>query len=139
MADGPRLKLIFTDGNGAAHTIHLGGGDFDSDAVQRLDSKLDTLHETIERIMAKIKDVETLLDQVNVATNQLASRVLNEQNEIAQLRAQIAAGTPVTEAQLDSVVSRLGVLKTQLEGIGADSENPIPATDPNPPVPGTVG
>lgn len=91
--------------------------------------------------MAKVTDIDTLLDSLNTATNDVAADVATQAAEIAALRDQIAAGAPVTQAQLDAIASRLGTSVARLQTLAADTNNPVPVVPPvdNPPVPGTVG
>lgn len=91
--------------------------------------------------MTKVTDIDTLLDSLNTATNDVAADVAAQAAEIAALRAQIAAGTPVSQEQLDAIASRLGSSVTRLQTLAADTNNPVPEVPPveNPPVPGSVG
>lgn len=110
--------------------------------LQRIEASLAELHRKVDLVMAKVKDVETLLDQVNTVTNTIAAKVTAEQAEIAALKAQIATGTPVSQEQLDAIAARLGTVATSLEAIAADPADPIPSPlpgDENPPVPGSIG
>lgn len=109
------------------------------EAVGRIETSVKQLHTKVDAIMVTEKNVETLLDEINVATNNVAAKIDREQKEIAALKAGIEAGTPVSQAQLDAIGTRLGTLKTTLEGIAADPAVPVPPTVDNPPVPGTVG
>lgn len=108
-----------------------------SGSTQRLEASVKLLHEKVDRIMAKITDVNTLLDELNTATNDVAADVTAERAELKALREQIAAGTPVSQEQLDAVASRLGSTVARLQALAADPDNPVPAPTPgdNPPVP----
>lgn len=107
-----------------------------SGSTQRLEASVKLLHEKVDRIMAKITDVDTLLDSLNTATNDVAADLDAQRAELKALRDQIAAGTPVSQAQLDAVALRLSTNVARLQVLAADVDNPVPApVDPNPPVP----
>lgn len=81
--------------------------------------------------------IEQLIGDLNTVTNKIAGKVAAEEASIQSLKDQIAAGTPVSQSQLDLIGSGLTAVVGQLTAIGADPTNPLPATDPvdNPPVP----
>lgn len=97
-----------------------------------------------EETMSKFEDVTALLAAMNTVTNQLAANVTvvveNEAKQLAEIQAlkdQIAAGTPVTQEQLDSVVSTmqarvdaLNATRDQLAAIASTPENPVPEVPP---------
>lgn len=68
--------------------------------------------------MATKQDFNDLVTAVNTATNNIATR-------IAALEAQIAAGG-LTAEQEQSVLQELGSVRTALEALGADPNNPVP-------------
>ena len=90
--------------------------------------------------MATITDAHALLIAINDVTNTMAGHVEtvveSEATQLAliqSLRDQIAAGGPVTQAQLDQVVAELETRKASLELVGAqlhalaaDPANPVP-------------
>lgn len=78
----------------------------------------------------KEADVEQFLQDLDTETNTVASKVDAQTQAIVDLKAQVAAGTPVTQDQLDSIGSRLSIVSDRLKAIGADPAAPIPpATD----------
>jgi hypothetical protein len=76
-------------------------------------------HLIIEGRFAMAADFQTLLDAVNTATNNVATRVTALQ---AQLADALSRGAPPTQAQLDE----LQALADHLNAIGAQPSNPIP-------------
>lgn len=97
-----------------------------------------------DQIMANLNEVTTLLAAINDVTNALASKVdgvvAAEAGQLAlieSLKAQIAAGTPVSQAQLDAIVVDLAARKASLESVSAhlstiatDPANPVPVEPP---------
>lgn len=81
------------------------------------DAKLDAILAKLETIMAQFADIQDLIPALNDATNALATRV--------QLLIDRLQSSP-TQEQIDAAVSDLTTLKSQLEGIGADPDNPLP-------------
>lgn len=118
--------------------INIYEGGRDSSVLQRLELSLTKLHEKVDRMGGQIADVNVLLDKLNTATNEVAADLDAQRAQIEALKAQIAAGSPVTQEQLDAVIGRLTPAVSRLEALGADPQNPIPVVE-NPPVPGTVG
>jgi len=72
-------------------------------------------------------DILTLLSDIDAATNTVASKLDTYATTIADLQAQIAAGVPVTQEQLDALGVALLEDKNTLLALGADPANPIPA------------
>lgn len=62
--------------------------------------------------MATEADLQADLDQIKAGVTAVATTIANQAATIASLQAQVAAGEPVTPAQLDS-------LKTEADGIVA--------------------
>lgn len=91
-------------------------------------------------IMASELDLETLVTDLNAATNTMAIKQDGEIAEIADLKKQIAAGVPVTQEQLDKVVAGLQPISDKLKAMGADATAPIPPVDPpvDPPIETTL-
>ena len=97
---------------------------------QTVEAKLDTIVREIrasrrEQVML-YTDITALIDDINAATNVVAGKMDGLIVTIADLQAQIAAGTPVTQAQLDALGASLQAEKDVLVALGADPANPIP-------------
>ena len=80
-----------------------------------------------EEIAMQFTDITALLTGIDEATNAVAAKIDAEIATIAELQAQIAAGTPVTQEQLDSLGAALTVQKDKLTALAADPTDPIPA------------
>lgn len=124
----------------------------------QINARLATLATAItslrESTMTKFDEVSALLSSVNDVTNALAANVTKVvQNEAAQLaeiqslKDQIAAGSPITTVQLDTIVSglqarqeALKAISDNLQSIATDPANPTPPVPPVvlPPTPGEV-
>jgi hypothetical protein len=76
--------------------------------------------------MAQYTDVQALLSDIDAATNGVASKLDTQLALIVALKAQVAAGTPVSQAQLDDLVTGLQVEKDRLLALAADPADPIP-------------
>ncbi len=70
------------------------------------------------------QDLETLVAQINDATNQVAAKLDAQAASIQALKNQIDAGTPVNQAQLDALASSLTAERDRLQTLGADPANP---------------
>lgn len=80
-------------------------------------------------IMAKFEEVEQELKDTKAAVDQIPQVIASESAEVAskiaalektiqELKDQIAAGSPVTQAQLDSLAKQASELKLGVAGIG---------------------
>jgi hypothetical protein len=78
----------------------------------RLDSKLATLQILMEKSLSTEAELQDDLDKISTAIVKVATLVTTQAATIADLQAQLKAGSPVTQQQLDS-------LKTQADGIVA--------------------
>jgi chromosome segregation ATPase len=120
-----------------AHVYHDGNHLDVLDAIARLSTQISRLRGAS---MAKFEDVQTALAEIDTVTTQMSEDVdqalANDAEQIAEiqkLKDQIAAGTPVTQEQLDSVAASLTAKSESLKGVSAklkglavDPENPIP-------------
>lgn len=87
-------------------------------AVHRLDGRLARMSLFMERIMSLAEEIKAKLDAINTATNNLATVV-------ADIRSQL--GNPsVTEAEKQELLGLLDGVVSQLNGIAADPNNPVP-------------
>ena len=91
-------------------------------------------------------DLTAAWDAVDARTTELADdvakAVANEQKQLAEIQAlkdQVAGGSPVTQEQLDALVSRgestaatLGAVEANLRPLGASTADPIPTPTPVP-------
>jgi len=86
------------------------------------------LHRKVDAIMAKELDLETLISDIDAATNAVATKLDAQTAQIQALKDQIAAGTPVSQAQLDALAANLTTERDRLRVLGADASNPVPPT-----------
>lgn len=105
--------------------------------LRRVEERIITLHEKADTIMSSQADINTLLGQMNTATNQVADRITLQTKKITDLTAALAAAgtiTPEEQAALDATVAALQTEVSRLNALAADTSNPIP-----PAVPATIG
>ena len=110
--------------------------------IHHLDSpgateKLDQILARLETLMSAATDIEKLISDVNDETNAIAARIDAEDKSIQDLKAQIAAGSPATQADLDAISANLTATSARLKALGVDPTNPVPdpqqaATPSNP-------
>ncbi len=81
--------------------------------------KLVAIQKGGEKIMGKMEELEASLDSMNTTVTAVAGDQQVLKDEIQALKDQVAAGTPVTEAQLDSALGKAKALQARLEGIDA--------------------
>ncbi len=74
-------------------------------------------HHQRENVMAVPSPLSAAIAKINDATNQLATVVTS-------LRSQVGVG--MSQADVDAVDAQLGAIATQLTGIAADPNNPVP-------------
>lgn len=80
--------------------------------------------------MKTVTDVQQLVKDLDAETNTIASKLDANTATIADLKAQIAAGSPVTQAQLDDLAAGLSTESDRLKTLGADPAQPIPPAPP---------
>jgi len=90
-------------------------------SLQRVETVLEVLRQQGVSLMTVASNIQDLIAAMNTATNAIAAR-------IAALIAQISGGLSASEAE--SVNAELTTLKTQLEGLGANPDNPVPEPPP---------
>ena len=76
--------------------------------------------------METVTTIEQLVKDIDVETNAIAGLLDADDKAIQDLKAQIAAGTPATQADLDAISASLTTTSARLKAIGADKTNPIP-------------
>ncbi len=107
------------------------------------------LHRKLDQLMAKVDTLAGVLASINTTTNDIATaidQVIADdaaedkafQDEIDRLKAEIAAGNPVTDAQLDALIasgtdtaSKLAAISDVLKATAADPANPAPVLPPS--------
>lgn len=77
--------------------------------------------------MADVASVKQLIVDLGAETDALSTKIDAEVAEIASLKAQIAAGSPVTQADLDAISAGLSPISDRLKALGASPADPIPA------------
>lgn len=88
---------------------------------------------TQERHMATdISSIKQLVTDINNETNDVAAKVDAQQASIDDLKAQLAAGTPVTQKDLDDLSASLTPISDRLKAIGSNPAQPIPPVEPPP-------
>jgi hypothetical protein len=104
--------------------IHIHVHDDHKDRPSEVLKKLGELVTVVQQLqrglsrMATKADFDGLVVAVNTATNNIATR-------IAALEAKIASGGLTAEEEAN-VLSELGSVRTALEALGADPNNPVP-------------
>ena len=92
---------------------------------------LDQLDSLEVFMSAQFDTVEALITAIDASTNKISDKLTDLAATVADLQAQIAAGSPVTTAQLDTLVGQLQSEADKLSALGADPAAPVPA-DPAP-------
>lgn len=69
-----------------------------------------------EQIMATVKELSDELDAIKTAVDGVKATVQTQITQIADLQAQIAAGTPVTQQQLDDLDAKADSILADLNG-----------------------
>ena len=88
----------------------------------RANRKLNQLLVQGAHIMSKATEIQAVLDQIDTATNEVAS-------DLQKLRDDIIGGVTVDEA--DAIQGRLAALAARLTAMGKDPENPAPPVEPS--------
>src|SRR5688500_17650855 len=86
-----------------------------------LGSKIDTIQETQETIMANQADFTDVLGRIDTATSNIA-------DDIRRIKDQLSTG--MTAADVQAVKDTLEAKAVTLEGIAADTEDPVPEEPP---------
>lgn len=87
------------------------------------------------QLMATIDTVEGLITELKANTDLVATKLDLQTAEIAKLKTQVSAGTPVSQEQLDALSANLQPITDHLKAMGADPTNPIPLPPAAPPTP----
>jgi translation initiation factor 1 (eIF-1/SUI1) len=104
---------------------------------------LKALHEKADRIMKSEQNLQDTLDTIKTETGQiivvvtdLSAKADAQAKTIADLQAQLAAGAPVTQTQLDALASEAQDIADGLAAAVAPFQPPTPAPTPigEPPV-----
>lgn len=89
-----------------------------------------------ELIMSTLEDIQNDVAAIKAAADANVSVIADLQKQIVTLKAQVAAGTAVTQADLDALHTALGGVKDELVAAAAPAPAadpaPAPATDPAP-------
>lgn len=80
----------------------------------------------LEDIMATVTSVKQLIVDLNDETNTLAAKVDAQAATIADLKAKLAAGSAVSQEDLDAIAAALTPISDRLKALGANPEAPIP-------------
>lgn len=94
---------------------------------RQLDEILTLMNKQGVDIMADVASVKQLIVDLGAETDALSTKIDAEVAEIASLKAQIAAGSPVTQADLDAISAGLSPISDRLKALGASPADPIPA------------
>lgn len=77
--------------------------------------------------MADVTSVKQLITDMDAETNDISTKVDALNAKIVDLSNQIAAGSPVSQADLDGISDQLTPLSARLKALGANPADPIPA------------
>lgn len=83
-------------------------------------------------IMTTVKDTQQFIVDLNDETNALSVKLDGNTATINALKAQVAAGVPVSQEQLDAINAGLAPISARLKALGSDPTDPIPAPVPTP-------
>lgn len=79
-----------------------------------------------KHLMSDVTSIKQLVTDLDAETNAVAAKVDAQASAIADLKAQLAAGTPVTQADLDAIQAGLQPISDRLKALGSDADAPIP-------------
>ncbi len=79
----------------------------------------------IEEVLEKVGRIERDVGNVGRAIGTMSGELDGARQQIADLQAQIATGTPATEAQLQEVADRLTAVDAELDSIAPDEAPPV--------------
>jgi predicted transcriptional regulator len=83
--------------------------------------RLKVIKDNQEKLMAAVKDINDLLDQMDQATTEVAT-------ELQKLMDELSGGVSATDAE--AIKGRMVPLVTRLQGMGKDPNNPVPPVTP---------
>ena len=97
--------------------------------LDRIESQLLSLEKLI---MAKSQELNDLIDQLNINSNETAGEVGRIRTVLEGIQAQLAAGLSASEAEalkgrLADAISQTQTVEDELKALGTDPNNPIPA------------
>lgn len=95
----------------------------DQSALAQMQRTLDALVRQGGQMATKA-DFDTLRNDINTATNNIAARIARLED--------IIRNSGLTGAEEDQVLAELASLKNSLEAMGRDPENPVPPVEPPP-------
>jgi peptidoglycan hydrolase CwlO-like protein len=78
---------------------------------------LRALQRKVECLMSSEQDLQNDLDAIVTAVATVAAKQAAQAKSIADLQAQLAAGTPVSQAQLDALVVEADSIKASLQAV----------------------
>lgn len=78
-----------------------------------------------EQMMSTEQDLQTSLDGIQTDVATISTTISGLQKSIADLTAQLAAGSPVSQAQLDALATEAASAKTALDAVASP---PVPPT-----------
>ena len=107
--------------------------------VQQVIQQGDNMAVTVAQLLAAFATLNTVTSDLSAKADVIIGKENEQLMEIAALKAQIAAGSPVTQAQLDALgasveerVLALTAVRDRLAPLAADVENPDPNPEPDP-------
>ena len=80
----------------------------------------------LEDVMATVTSVKQLVTDLDAETNAVAAKVDAQAAAIADLKAKLAAGSAVSQADLEGIANALTPISDRLKALGANPEAPIP-------------
>ena len=102
-------------------------------------SKLDRILDLQEKIMATEQDLQASIAGIQTAVTTVATElttlITDFNSAITGLKAQIAAGGPVSQAQLDDLTAQANTILTNVQALGTAVTTEDATVTPTPPVP----
>lgn len=106
--------------------LHIEDSRATTQTLQQILDQLGTLAAQERHLMKTVSDVQQLVTDLKTNTDAVAAKVDAQTQAIADLKAQIAAGSPVTQEQLDAIAAGLQPISDHLKAMGTDPTNPLP-------------
>lgn len=99
--------------------VHLDAVHVHLDPAGRADPRLDRILAQLESLMASNADLKADLDDIKAGVAAVSTQLTAQAQSIADLKAQLAAGSPITQADLDALDAEAKEIRGALDPLVA--------------------